>query len=899
MRRTFILWATLILLVAVFLRLESLATNPPGPHYDEAANLIITRSIAFGGADLFPITNNYQGRESLYFYLNAPLFHWMGDSPFTMRLSSVYINLLTIAGAMGLGRLMFGGRRGWWVGLIAGALMAISFHQILMSRQMFRAVSLPLMQALGLVFLWRGLSLRRGGWPWLVIGGAFCSAALYTYMASRLFPLWLVLAGLILLWADRARWRARLVQGGVFFGAMLLFTVPLAVYALANPDIFFQRLTEVTEGDVTVSLAESIRRHAEMFFIRGDDGNLRYNIPGRPYLTIWEAPFLLIGALVALSGVFRAVKPGQRAGYALLVLSPLMVIPSVVALAGFPPSHMRSLGMVPTLFLLVAVGVAWSIQHWRYISVPLVVIWIALAVTVRGEYQTWSARADLFYQADGDLATASRWLAATQPDGPVYISSYHREHPTVLALYGEDVTWLGLESYILPPVDTAGVAVFSHNFPPPDDWIAQFDAPLDVPAGPDGGPAFYAYQVSGLPDAPVTAADRNAILQIAGLDADPIPAGETRYVTLAWQINAPVNYRGLRPILTLRDPGGIPISSSDPFLTATDRWQVGETIYQLIALEIPPATPPGDYPLDVMWADRFSETFLNYQTETGEPAGVRAVVGAVPVVRPELPLDPAQLTIANRADVMLTSGIRLLGWDVLPETRRPGETLDLTLYWQATDGNRPDDPLLFRLDESILETERLSYPPSQWSAGDVFRTVHRLQVPRDQANGIFTLAVALGADSAPLQAITIEGQPRILSPPPVETTLDLTYGERITLAGYNLTTADDRIQLDLIWRAEQAMDTDYTVFVHLVDQATGQTILQRDAMPQAYAYPTTLWIPGEYITDYYQFEGVPAGEYSLRVGLYDQSSGERLYISGVDSGIIRDYIEIFTEIIES
>ena len=59
----------------------------------------------------------------------------------------------------------------------------------------------------------------------------------------------------------------------------------------------------------------------------------------------------------------RANRPTERAAYLLALLSPLMVIPSVISVGGLPPSNMRSLGMVPLIFVLVALGVE-KVWHW-------------------------------------------------------------------------------------------------------------------------------------------------------------------------------------------------------------------------------------------------------------------------------------------------------------------------------------------------------------------------------------------------------------------------------------------------------------------------------------------------------------------------------------------------------
>ncbi|MEP7292619.1 MAG: hypothetical protein ABI835_12610, partial [Chloroflexota bacterium] len=380
-RKHFLALVTLTLLVAAFLRIWQLAIYPPGPHYDEAAELLIVRSIAFGGARFFPMVEAYQGREVLFYYLSVPFLALIHDSIFSLRVLSVYCNLLTIATSIALGRAMFGRRRGMVVGLVIGVLMTLSFPMIWLSRQAFRSSALPLMQALALLFLWRGLKgirarstslpsrapLQSAGmldraqhaaplqrtWReglFLVIAGLCAGAAVYTYNSSRLFPFWLLLGGLALLWLDRAHLRLRLEQGAVFFGTLAITAAPMALYAFQRPDVFFGRLAEVTQADKSVTLAQSILLHLKMFFLNGDP-YFRYNEPGRPYFTLPEGLLLLLGIALAVYRLTRH-KYGatERAAYVLALLAPLMVIPSVISVGGLPPSHMRSLGMVPLIF---------------------------------------------------------------------------------------------------------------------------------------------------------------------------------------------------------------------------------------------------------------------------------------------------------------------------------------------------------------------------------------------------------------------------------------------------------------------------------------------------------------------------------------------------------------------
>ena len=78
-----------------------------------------------------------------------------------------------------------------------------------------------------------------------------------------------------------------------------------------------------------------------------------------------------------------------------------------------------------------------------------------------------------------------------------------------------------------------------------------------------------------------------------------------------------------------------------------------------------------------------------------------------------------------------------------------------------------------------------------------------------------------------------------------------------------------------VWHALAPLDKDYTVFVHILDASNGQLVAQADAQPRAGSYPTSLWQPGEYITDDYHFD-LPPGRYTAQVGLYLPENGQRL-----------------------
>jgi hypothetical protein len=81
------------------------------------------------------------------------------------------------------------------------------------------------------------------------------------------------------------------------------------------------------------------------------------------------------------------------------------------------------------------------------------------------------------------------------------------------------------------------------------------------------------------------------------------------------------------------------------------------------------------------------------------------------------------------------------------------------------------------------------------------------------------------------------------------------------------------------------MSESYRVFVHLVG-ADGQIIAQSDAEPAGWSRPTTGWAEGEYVVDQHILQlpdGIQVDDLTLRIGLYQAQSGDRLPSGGSDA----------------
>jgi len=113
--------------------------------------------------------------------------------------------------------------------------------------------------------------------------------------------------------------------------------------------------------------------------------------------------------------------------------------------------------------------------------------------------------------------------------------------------------------------------------------------------------------------------------------------------------------------------------------------------------------------------------------------------------------------------------------------------------------------------------------------------------------------------------------------------LDVSFGGELTLLGYDLRTSavapGDAVHLTLFWRAEIAMDRDWSLFVHVLDQ-DAILVAQRDRYPGQGLLATTRLRPGQTWADAYVIP-IPAGAYApgrlrLAVGVYDLRDGVRL-----------------------
>ncbi len=907
MPRRYYLLVTAAALAGTLLRLWQLTAVPPGLHYDLAATALLGEQVAFAGYRPLFITA-FTGHEVLFYYWLAAWFNLIGSSVFALRLAAALLGALTIpATFFAVREVLHGDEHAHPTAAFAAVLLAVAFFHLVFSRFGFRVIVMPLVQALALGFLFRGLRRQARGaggraWAWrsgywdLALGGAFTGLAAYTYLSARLFPFPLAVFWLaLLLFTRRAhaplrRWTAGFLTFGL---AALAAFAPLGLYFLQHPEDFLNRAAQVVARPGEAELLwRGFVGAAEMLFVRGEPYD-RFNLPGRPLFPLPWALFFVVGLLGTLRGAFRpGQSPGRRAvEWLLLAWLPFMLLPTALSVNEVFPSNVRAFGLTPLVFVFPARGLL-AAYRWLQRQSPgpllptaypvtvltLVALALGAAATYHDYFNTWAGLRSQRLNNDADLTGVADYLnqqdlAAATP----YVSAIHYRHPTLayLARDFDAVRWLTGGYSLVVPADRAALIFDTASAPLPEAWVAGWGPWLvHEQPGPDNRPEFRAYrfeagQTPPLPEfAPLNENFGNAVF-LTGFRAEVAEAD--LWVDLRWRVENPVEMGDLLPYARLYDAAGRVWAQSGNFTYPAEQWRPGDLLITRQRLPLAAGLPAGDYLVKAGLYSEGAQAGLPHLTAQAGFGGERAVAGTVRLDGGP-PATAAEFQAANamtplEADGGLEPGLQLLGYAGRTAARRPNERFEVTLFWYAA------APVTTPLTIT-LGGQTLSAGPLTVNGPLIDRRT--LRVPLEAPAGPSPLRVQVGArgivDVAELEVAPVE---RLSAPPSLGAPLSARFGPDLALVDFALAPGT-RTQVTLAFQQVGAapLDADYTIFVHVRD-GQGQMVAQVDTVPGSGTYPTSLWAPGEAVVETYTFDLAP-GNYRLVTGLYEAETGARL-----------------------
>ncbi|MHB9031617.1 MAG: glycosyltransferase family 39 protein [Anaerolineae bacterium] len=365
-----------LILLAAAVRFWALGRLPLGIYRDEAYEGLDALGVLAGRFSLFFQANN--GREPLFVYLITPLIAVFGRTAFALRLLPALAGVLLIPSTYALGSELFGKTEGIW----AAAMAAFSVWALNLSRLALRASVLPLVTALTLLCLVRGLRTRH--WLTMLAAGSLLAIGLYIYLPAR-FSLIAVTFYALYLWSRQRStfwWRGWLILAL----GLLVCSMPLVIYFVLNPGDFLGRSGQVSlfnplinQGQPLRSLLLNIWRTFLGIFYRGDFIP-RHNVPYRPFLE----PLLALAFFGGWLVLGRRLR--MRSSIVLLALwFGLLSLPTILAEGA--PHMLRAVGLLPALYLPAAAGLAWLGDTLR----PARAVWLGTALAAVALAQSGSS----------------------------------------------------------------------------------------------------------------------------------------------------------------------------------------------------------------------------------------------------------------------------------------------------------------------------------------------------------------------------------------------------------------------------------------------------------------------------------------------------------------------------
>jgi len=253
---------------------------------------------------------------------------------------------------------------------------------------------------------------------------------------------------------------------------------------------------------------------------------------------------------------------------------------------------------------------------------------------------------------------------------------------------------------------------------------------------------------------PITFTAPDGALRLVGVEMaegqSTTPAGDPIVVALYWQAATPVAADYISSVHLLGREF-VSVGQVDRYpafgLIPTSRWQPGDIyrdVYHVYVGET--AVAPAQLRAAVSLYDTDAARPLPAASQDGQPIDPLLVGPPARLAAIEPPPEPA-----TRLDVAFAEGITLAGYTWGAETAVSGQTIPLTLFWQASAAPSQDYTVFVQL----LDADRQwlagadappvnnFYPTTLWQPGDVIDDTHLLTIPADLPPGHYPILLGM------------------------------------------------------------------------------------------------------------------------------------------------------------
>jgi 4-amino-4-deoxy-L-arabinose transferase-like glycosyltransferase len=764
----------IVLVISAILRFAWLDRYPLGWHHDEAIMGVLAGTVYRG--EQHPIFFlEYLGQEPLYIYASAGSMALFGDDldVLPLRATSAAFGMATVALTFVLARSMFGAR----VAVVSAAIVGSNFWQVMSSRNGYRSITQPFVEALAIYCLWRAYRGQCLGW--YAMAGAAMGATVYTYLGARAFPIVFVGFG-GWLWLIRGRPTRLAVHRGLVVAATAVAVVaPLAYFFLRHPGAISARMGQVFIFQPGVSyghpwqlMADNLAKMVEGFTIVGEP-LWRYSIPGRPMLVGAIAAAFYLGAIVLAVGIWRRIE-----AYALLAIwIGGMFFPSVLSW-DVGAYTLRAMGLVPAIFIVPALGLVWLGDRLAKLGptgARLAPVAIALALltdaawTARDYFVVWAPSFGASWEGMADAVEQAKFLRTNaQPaTEDVFVGNEYYHHPTISQLARpvySALRWFdGRQDVVFSPEDNRPALYVLGFSGMPWNLDALFPSGSRVgeaffPQGIDGGaapPAYAAYrltagqvraQVQALTTDPalhpVQGRIANALAPMGAKIDGPVRAGADVQATLLWRVANKLPAGDDQLVVQLIDDKWNVVASVEGLGLPPDEWRPGDVVWSHFTLPVATDTPSGLYRVQLALYD--THTRARLPVTDGLPGIQALILGEVRITSAQ----PASPPTA-RLSVRLGADVQLIG--IEPPKLLDPNLITVTLDWSADHPLAQDYTVFVQLlnGEGKLVAQSDSWPAngalptSSWLPGEVIRDEHRLTLESGLPTGTYHVIAGL------------------------------------------------------------------------------------------------------------------------------------------------------------
>jgi hypothetical protein len=626
---------------------------------------------------------------------------------------------------------------------------------------------------------------QRSRWRYFIGAGLVLGISQYIYVAARLLPLVIGLFALgwslIALTQKEAHTKTKLKHLWlgllVMVGASWVVFAPLGLFILNDSATFFFRSRDISIFN-SVSRGEAsalgqLFQALGVFFLSYSH-TWRHNLVGESGFTWLDQVGLLLGLVVVL----RYIR--QPVSLLLLVGLGVMWLPAPLSLG---ISTLRLSGILPFLYLLIALGLFWLIswlaQKWHVSQLPLGLGMMALLLLINGGstaynyFVRWANESAVYHNYHGPYTDIADYIHQATQTGDILLPFEVYTFPTIrFMLYdefhevteppqpkpGRPLTLVKMLNtnpsalvWLTRDKNGEGVVYVGHPLPPDAlAWLTPTGSPTQLRSlvTSEGIASLTSY--ASIKPIWSYLTDWSAILkidydwehelQLYGYEIWPtwVQPGQSPMLNLYWR--SLVGQPHARTLfIQLLNRYGEPVGQwTDTALADQHRWRAGSLIPVQHTLWMSPQAAPGPYLIRLGLFDYGTNQRSPIYTSAGETVGDQLILGLFYVSDGDT--DPRQPQ--TRLTAQLGKTIKLLGY-TLPPLPPNKAYLPVHLHWQATGPVNSDYTAFVQLlneqgqrvtgwDSPPLNGQ---YPTSRWQPGEIVVDIFDVPLPANLSPG--------------------------------------------------------------------------------------------------------------------------------------------------------------------